>query len=161
MGPRERAIIIAALITTIGGVIVAFMYIVLPRVLPVQTSTTTAISFGAPTNTPVIVDTSVPPTQPPSTPTPNQGSSPLPEPRPQSAGEIASKLGGDASDWSPLGSNGWVYRGGSETNSFTVPHWCVVGTTQGRLYPGEQVEPQVALTIYYNVSSYDLAGHNP
>jgi hypothetical protein len=54
-----------------------------------------------------------------------------------------------------------VYRGGPLTNPFTVPHWCLVDTPQGRLYPGQQVQRQVALTIYYNVSSYDLAGHNP
>lgn len=86
---------------------------------------------------------------------------PWPEPLPQSADEIAGKLGGDPNDWSSLPPNGWVYRGGPEINSFTVPHWCVVDTPQGRLYPGDQVPPESALTIYYNVSSSDLAGHSP
>lgn len=160
MSPRDRAIIIAAIITAIGGIIVAFMYIVLPRVLPVQISTTTTTSFGPSANTPVI-DTTVLGTQPLSPPVATQGSSPSPEPQPQSASEIASKLGGDSNGWSQYGSNGWVYRGVVETNVFTVPHWCVVDTPQGRFYPGEQVQQQVALTIYYNVRRYDLAGHNP
>lgn len=86
---------------------------------------------------------------------------PWPEPLPQSADEIASKLGGDPNDWSSLPPNGWVYRGGPETNSFIVPHWCVVDTSQGRLYPGDQVPPEPALTTFYNVSNSDLAGHSP
>lgn len=160
MSSRDKAIIIAAIITAIGGIIVAFMYIVLPRVLPIQVSTTTTTSFGTSANTPII-DTNGASNATAIAPVATQGSSPSPEPQPQSASEIASKLGGDSNDWSQYGSNGWVYRGGAETNVFTVPHWCVVDTPQGRFYPGEQVQQQVALTIYYNVSSYDLAGHNP
>jgi hypothetical protein len=123
---------------------------VVPTDTPTPTPTATPTPKPTPTATPI------------PTPTPTTGStSPAPEPRPQSAQEIANKLGGDPNDWTPYGSNGWVYRGGPEANSFTVPHWCVVDTPQGRFYPGDQVQPQVALTIYYNVSRYDLAGHNP
>jgi hypothetical protein len=125
---------------------------------------------STPCPTPIPNTNSTPPTslpQPTSTtttnPTPqsNNGSSPVPEPRPQSASEIASKIGGDPNDWHPYDPNGWIYRGGPETNSFIVPHWCRVDTPQGKRYPGDEVTPQVSLTIYYNVSSYDLDGHSP
>ena len=60
MGPRERAIIAAAIITAVGAILAAFIYGVLPKLLTVQATTTTSVSVGAPTSNPVPTPTATP-----------------------------------------------------------------------------------------------------
>ena len=52
MGPRERAIVYAAIIGAVATVLAAFVYVTIPKLFPLSATNSTTISVGGQSQTP-------------------------------------------------------------------------------------------------------------